>query len=91
MALIGNTIRFEAEFETFDGVLTSPDDVKIKIYDGGRTVILEDDVTPYETGKYRYDYTIPEAHPDPLYVEFSGLLEGNPVAYRETIGRKWSE
>ena len=89
MALIGNTVRLEAEFEDFDGELVSPDDVKVIIYDGRREIIHKADVTPYETGKYHYDYTIPAEPLGQLYVEFSGMLAGKPKAGRTTLERRW--
>lgn len=76
------------EFKTFDGVLVSPDNVKLKIYSGKDTLLEEIDVEPIEKGKYQYDYTIPDGK-KPIYFEFIGTLEGKPILGRMKINRKW--
>ena len=88
MALTGNTIRLKAEFKTFDGVLVSPDNVKLKIYSDRNDLLEEINVEPISTGKYQYDYTIPNDI-GPIYFEFNGTLEGKPILGRMKLDRKW--
>ncbi len=90
MAAVGDTVRLTAAFTTFAGLPFSPDDVKLKIYDGRRQVVLEEDLTPVSEGNYQYDYTIDASPPGPLYFEFSGLLEGSPIASRQELERSWT-
>lgn len=89
MPLIGDTVRLKAEFKDFDGEYISPDDVKLKIYDGSKQVIEEISVAPYEIGKYQCDYTVVGGYPDPFYYEFTGMLGDKPVLGRSELKRKW--
>jgi hypothetical protein len=87
---IGDTIRLKAEFKNFDGEYFSPDNVVLKIYNISREIIEEINVTPYEKGKYQYDYTIPGEEEGPLYFEFCGTVGEKPVLRRSKIERKWA-
>lgn len=91
MPLIGDTVRLKAEFRDFDGEYVDPDEVKVKLFDGGKKQLGED-ITPdrVDTGKYQCDYVVPSGGPGPLYFEFSGMIGGMPVVGRATIAREWA-
>jgi hypothetical protein len=91
MSLINDTVRLNAEFKDFDGItFVSPENVVLKIFDGKRVQIGENiSVSPYATGKYQYDYTIPSTSTSPLYYEFSGTIGGKPVLGRKELIREW--
>lgn len=88
MALIGNTIRLKASFTDWDGNPASPTGVVLRFYDSRRRKIGEDiTVEPVTAGQYQHDY---EVESDSVfYFEFSGILEGNAVAGRSVISKKW--
>ena len=87
---IGDTVRLKAEFKNWIGVLESPEDVKLKIY-RNRNELIETivDITPVSTGKYQYDYTIPDDASRRMYFEYSGTFEGKPIVGRMKIATKW--
>ena len=88
--LKGNTVRLYAEFYDLGGDLTSPTAVVLKIYDHKRQQLGDDiPVTPEETGKYQYDYTIPMLNIGPIYYEFQGVLGENIVLGRSKLEGVW--
>ena len=90
MSLIGNTVRLKAEFKDFSGEHVSPDNVKLRIYDGYKKQVGEDiPVSPIDVGKYQYEYVIPGDVIGPLYFEFVGTIGGLPVLGRATIDKRW--
>jgi len=58
--IIGNTLRFEVEFQDYDNVTTDPEDVYFRAYNMKRELIYEDNNPNKEAdGKYFVDYEIP--------------------------------
>ena len=58
--MVGDTIKLTAEFTDFNGIKFTPNDVKLRIYDGYRKQIGEDiPVLPDGDGKYQHDYVVP--------------------------------
>lgn len=88
MAIVGDTVKLKAEFKDFDGTLTSPDDVKLIVYDWNKEIIEEYTVSPVEEGKYEQAYTIKDT--GAAYFEFSGQIDGYPVARRCYFERRWA-
>ena len=91
MAIIGDTIKLQAEFHSWDGEPASPNNVILKIYNMRKQQVGED-ITPslVQTGKYEYDFTIPRLPGDMFYYEFSGVLEGTPIVSRKQIDNIWA-
>ncbi len=90
--IIGNTVRLHAEFRDSAGQLEDADDVKVRIYDGGRNLLEEHDVAPYATGQYQHNYTIPQDPvPGILYYEFAGECGTYDAVGRSTLERVWAD
>ena len=89
MAIIGDTVKLKCEFKNWAGVLESPSDVKVKVYEGNE-ILLTTSVTPVTTGKYEYDYTIPINAVGDMYFEFIGILENKTIMGRMKLEREWA-
>jgi hypothetical protein len=90
LPLIGNTVRLKAEFRDFDGNLFSPNNVRLRLYDGRKQQIGEDiPLTPIAEGRYEYDYVLSEGVLARVYYEFIGELEGKPILGRARLDRRW--
>lgn len=90
LAKIGDTVRLTASFYSFSNALADPANVKITIYDGRKTKLVDGvAATKSSTGIYYYEYLVPSTGFDPLTYEFSGTLEGSTVLGRATIEREW--
>jgi hypothetical protein len=82
----GDTIRIEAKFYTFAGVLADLAQAPtIKMFDGGRTNITPEgaQTTRTGTGTYHYDYTMTKE--GPITYEFAGSLENSAIVRRGTF------
>ena len=90
MARIGDTIKLTATFSNWEGELTSPANVVLRIFDKHKRQVGEDiTVLPYDAGLYEYDYVVPSNLPSPIYFEYSGTLEGKPAVGRGEIATEW--
>lgn len=90
MAIKGDTVRLKASFYNYLGALADPTGVKITIYDGQRTVLVDAVAATKETtGIYYYDYLVPVSGVGPLYYEFSGTLEGSVALGRAALEGLW--
>lgn len=92
MVLVGSTVRLKCEFRTFAGSLADPSSVVLRVYNGLREILEEITLGPENrsgTGEYYYDYTVPDNVVGPLYIEFSGLLEGSPAVGRISLQQRW--
>lgn len=93
MATVGNTIRLRAEFRTFDGTLTSPNNVELTIYDYRRDVLIGPIPISIDNavseGIFEYDYTIISGTSMVIYYQFSAILEGTPIVARGKIPVSW--
>lgn len=91
MAIIGDTIKLQAEFYNWNGELASPENVILKIYNMRKQQIGENIIPSLvQTGKYEYDFTIPSLSGNMFYYEFSGVLEGTPIVSRKQIDNLWA-
>ena len=89
MSLSSYTVRLKAEFRDFDGVLTSPTGVVLKVYDKQKVQIGTDiSVTATSTGLFQYDYTLP-SDANPVYYEFKGTLNTKPILGRAQLPVTW--
>jgi len=93
MTTVGNTVRITGTFKDWDDNLSDAPDVKLIIYDGGRSVIEEiepEDIDHVSTGTYRYHYIIPESPPGRLTFEFSSpSAPDGPIVGRTEVDRQW--
>lgn len=90
MARIGDTIKLTANFYSWDGIAASPAAVVLRIFDKHKRQVNEDiSVNPVTDGYYEYEYVVPANLPSPIYFEYSGTLEGNPVVGRGEISTTW--
>jgi hypothetical protein len=91
MALIGNTIRLKAQYETFAGVLSDPAQIQltITVRNTGQVLIVRSgsEITRESEGVYYYDYTIPDGI-DNLMEEWYGILENSDIINRKEITRE---
>jgi hypothetical protein len=92
MPVIGDTVILRATFYAFNGILTSPTVVTLRLYDVARKQVGEDipvnSTYLVSTGVYEYPYTIPDGYGN-LTFEFTGILDGFPAVARGTIEREW--
>jgi hypothetical protein len=85
----GTTVRFTCEFYDFDGLLKSPNIVKLKVYDNRYNLIFESlNVTQVSEGKYQFDY-VPEEDNRVYYYEWYGELDGTPSLRRGSFITKF--
>ncbi len=80
--LVGNTVRLQAEFKDFDGTYFTPDNRKVRIYDGGMNVVKEAVPVTITTGKYYYDHILSKGD---YAFEFYGEIGGFPVLSRAPL------
>jgi len=91
LSIIGNTVRLQATFKRFDGILSDPESLTFKVYDSSKRLIFADNLTninKISVGLYYYDYLIPNGIGDLTY-EFSGILEGSVILGRGNIDREF--
>lgn len=92
MALKGDTVRLEVQFQSYTGTPVDPSNRKLNIYNKHNKLIESIDLTDddrFEVGNYMYDYTLPYGY-DSIIYEFFGTYEGKPILARERIGVKFS-
>lgn len=79
----GTTVRFEAEFFNFAGVATTPETVKLKIYDSKYVELTTENgiAVTGAVGKYFFDYVTPKKE-QRLYYEWYAEIEGKPSLKR---------
>ena len=88
--LIGSTVKLKATFKDFDGVVADPTNVVIRFYDSKKIKTGEDiPAIKTGTGEYEYDYEVKQDNK--AFYEFSGILDGLPVATRKPIIKKWTD
>lgn len=84
----GDTIRLQAVFSTFAGVVSDlSSNPTLKIYDHNLvvlTTIAGSSLTKPSTGTYYYDYTLPSTA-GTYYYEFSGTVESTIILRRGVI------
>jgi len=87
---IGTTVRLQGAFRDLDNSLTDMDndEVKLKVYDGSRTIIESEDCARSSEGVYYYDLVVPEGA-GPVYWEMSGEMGGLPIVDRDKLEREW--
>lgn len=91
LPLIGDTIRLKVTFADFTGAAVDPTDIKLKIYDSGRTLletITIDASCKVAAGQYQYDYTVPTGVGNLVY-EFAGTYGNKPILGRAVLDRGW--
>jgi hypothetical protein len=92
--IIGNTVRLEHTYMSWAGTPVDVTSPTIKVYNGDargtpiETIELTD-TEKIETGKYRYDYTVPDGIYD-LVFEFSGVAENTPEVTRVSVPRTYT-
>ena len=92
MALIGDTVRLNVVFKTFDGQEVDPETITFCVYDCKMIRLFEPiELLPeqrIDTGKYYYDYTIPYGVGHLIY-EFKAIINGKPFVNRGVIEREF--
>ena len=91
MAIIGDTIKLQAEFYDWNGNPATTTSTVLKIYDIRKAVIVTATPSLVGTGKYEYQYTIPQLSGNTFYYEFSGTLEGKPIVSRKKFDNIWAK
>jgi hypothetical protein len=92
MAIIGTTIRIQGVFTDLSGQAADLDDTPVLIiYDSNKNIVDGPlNCTRSEAGTYIIDYVVPEGD-GTLFLEMSGMLEGNPIISRQEIEREWDD
>jgi len=92
MAIIGTTVRIQGVFTDLSGIPADLDSTPVLIiYDSDKNIVAGPfDCTRSETGTYIIDYVVPEGD-GTLFLEMSGMLEGNPIISRQEIEREWDD
>lgn len=91
MAIIGDTIRVEADFCDWQDNPVDLTDISITVYDKDKSQIetITTNIDNPSVGTYQYDYTIPDGD-GYIAVEFRGLLGGKPKVIRKKVAREWA-
>jgi len=86
--LKNDTVRLLVFFKDFDGIVITPTDVKLTIYNTDQTIKEEitEGIIKLSQGKYHYDYIATES----FIYEFSGLFNSLPVLARELCTVKFN-
>ena len=88
--LIGSTVKLKATFMDFDGEVADPTDVVIRFYDAKEQQVGDNiSAVKVGVGQYEYDYEVQKDNK--AFYEFSGILDGLPVATRKPIIKKWTD
>lgn len=90
----GNTVRFTATFTDFapEGELgdpVDPSDVTVILYNSDKEVISEEEPIQVTGSEYYYDWTLP-TETGRYYIEFKGMVAGEPAIERTPITVKFN-
>lgn len=90
LPISGGTITLKGTFPTIAGDLTNLQNVIVKVYDSGRTLLQTiTDVTYVSTGVYTVLYTIPEDKFGQFDYEFHGTLGNKSIVGRSSFESNW--
>ena len=83
----GNTIRLTCELCDFDGKITDPQIIKIKLYDQKFNVIKEiEDIQRIDIGKFYYDFITDNNNSNKrYYYEWYAEIDGTPSLKRSSF------
>jgi len=92
MAFVGDTVRLQVHFKTFEGVYINPNTISLKIYDNAkneRESLIISDENKLDNGKYFYDYIIPDDISEYFIFEYRGLHNDKPILSRDMVRVKF--
>jgi hypothetical protein len=75
----GNTVRLECTFKDFNGIIVSPQTVKVIFYDYRYNILQQlnlDTSYQLENGVYFYNYTTPSDKEYRIIYEWQGVING---------------
>jgi len=90
LPIIDDTVRLQATFKNWAGVLIDPTDITLTIYDNTKTVleVIElESIVKVSTGVYYYEYVVPSV--SIVYYEFDGIAEDTHNVLRGSIKPVW--
>lgn len=93
MAYIGDTVRLQVNFKSFEGFLIDPSDISLKIYDNAKNEVDSVQITEENkiaTGQYFYDYVVPDDIHEYFIFEFRGLHNEKPILARGKVDIKFN-
>lgn len=92
VATAGNTITLQGTFEDLAGVLTSVQNVVVKIYNQGKVLLSTiTDITNPSIGVYQALYSIPDDANGQYDYEFHATLNNKPIVARSSFDANWKQ
>lgn len=94
MVLQGDSIRLRVHFKTFEGVSVNPNTITLNIYKNDQTLLIsipETELVNEVTGRYYFDYLVPDDLKDSFIFEFKGIHNNKPILSREKVSIQFTK